>query len=142
MSYRLFQLFLSKCRTPSCSLSFWMERIFCTVSSAIRYCWFRVMCNNAHVCDLHHFSYMPQLSLPEYTGSSIILGIQSPLRTWVTGFTSCVCLSMYLHQYTNWHNSGLNWIKGLKLNLFNIAYFDSNLLQNNSQWRVFQNCYS
>lgn len=145
MSSRLFQLFFRKCRTPPCSVSFWVG---CGVSSALRYCRFSGMCSNAHVCDPRHFLFVPQLSVPENTGSGIILGSESPRGSDYRFYLVWLCLSMYLHQYINilihinCHNSGLNWIKGLKLNLFSIAYFDSNLLQNNSQCGVFQSCYS
>lgn len=142
MSCGLFLLFLSKCRAPWCSLSLWMERTLWSVSSAVGWCWLWGTCSSAHLCHLQEFPCVPQAPLPEHRG-------QHHPRAWVSELQvllQCECLRMYSHQYINilihvsCHNSGLNWIKGL--DLFNIVYFDSNLLQNNSQCRVFQSCYS
>lgn len=66
MSCGLFQLFLSKCRTPLCSFSLWMERTLCTVSSAMGWCWLWGRCSSAHLCHLHKFPSVPPASLPEH----------------------------------------------------------------------------
>lgn len=95
--------------------------------------------------SLHKFPCVPQASLP---GHRVEHHARHPEPECLNYrfYSSVNVLRMYSHQYINilihvsCHNSGLNWIKGL--DLFNIVYFDSKLLQNNSQCRVFQNCYS
>lgn len=89
--------------------------------------------------DLHHFFIcVTQPSVPKRKGYRVILGILSPWGTelWVLG------KHLHLYQYINWYKSVFNWIKGLRLNLFDIAYLESNLVQNISLCAVFQNCYS